>query len=53
MPIAPFSRKILDAVIPPTARWIVAIMRRIEEAVPDPAARWEILRKRLEGIGRQ
>lgn len=48
----PFTRSLLDAVIPPTARWIVAMMRRIEEATPDAGARWEILRKRLEGIGR-
>lgn len=48
----PFTRRVLDAVIPPVARWIVEKMRGMEEANLDPSARWEILRKRLEGIGR-
>jgi hypothetical protein len=48
----PFTRSLLDSVVPPLARWIVALMRRLEESDMDPAARWEILRRRLEGIGR-
>ena len=48
----PFHRNLLDAVVPPLARWIVALMRRLEESNMDAAARWEILRRRLEGLGR-
>lgn len=48
--MTPFKRRILDAVIPPTARWIVAMMRRLEEMNLEPAARWEILRKALERV---
>lgn len=52
MPDTPFTRRVLNAVIPPMARWLVGQMRRLEEVVPDATARWEILRQRLEGIGR-
>ena len=48
----PFARHLLDAVIPPMARWLVGLMRALEERVSDPSARWEILRRKLEGIGR-
>lgn len=51
MSASPTVKAILDAVIPPVARWVVGKMRGLEEANLDPAARWEILRKRLEGIG--
>jgi hypothetical protein len=52
MPIRPFARRLMDAVIPPMARWLVALMRRLEEDVESPAARWELLRRKLEQIGR-
>jgi len=50
--MTPYTRRLLDAVVPPLARWLVRLMRRLEEDVESPAARWEILRRRLEGIGR-
>ena len=49
----PFTRRVLDAVIPPTARWIVGKMRMLEEVTPDAATRWELLRKALEGLGKE
>ena len=49
---ASITHRLLDAVIPPMARWLVGLMRALEERVSDPSARWEILRRKLEGIGR-
>jgi RNAse (barnase) inhibitor barstar len=48
----PFARRILDAVVPTVARWIVGKMSLIEEYVSDLAARWDILKRALEGIGK-
>jgi hypothetical protein len=50
--MTPFTRSILDAVIPATARWMVATMRRLEESNLDAEARWELLRRRLEQLSR-
>lgn len=50
---SPFVERILDAVIPATARWLVCLMRRMEERELTPAARWELLRRRLEQLSRQ
>jgi hypothetical protein len=47
---SPFVERIMDAVVPATARWLVAFMRQLEEATTDPAARWELLRRRLEQL---
>jgi ribose 1,5-bisphosphokinase PhnN len=49
----PFRKQILDAVVPATARWFVATMRRLEEVEMSPTARWEVLRQRLEQLGRE
>jgi hypothetical protein len=48
--MSPFTRSILDAVIPATARWMVATMRRLEESNLSAEARWELLRRRLEQL---
>lgn len=50
--LPPLKRRILDAVVPAVARWLVARMRQLEEAIPDAAVRWEVLRKALEQLGR-
>lgn len=47
------TRRLLDAVIPPVARWLVGRMRRMEEADLSAAARWELLRRYLEQLGRR
>jgi hypothetical protein len=47
---SPVVERILDAVVPATARWLVCVMRRLEETTTDPAARWELLRRRLEQL---
>jgi hypothetical protein len=47
---SPVIDRILDAVVPATARWLVSFMRQLEEATTDPAARWELLRRRLEQL---
>jgi hypothetical protein len=49
----PFRKQILDAVVPATARWFVAMMRAMEEASIDPSTRWELLRRKLEQLGRE
>jgi hypothetical protein len=49
---SPTARLILDAVVPPTARWVVALMAQLEEHELDAATRWEFLKRRLEQIGR-
>jgi hypothetical protein len=46
----PIVERILDTVIPATARWLVGFMRQLEEATTDPAARWELLRRWLEQL---
>jgi hypothetical protein len=51
-PFSPFVRKIIDATVPAAARRVVDFMRMLEEANLDPAARWELLRRRLEQLGR-
>lgn len=48
--MTPLKRRILDAVVPTTARWVVSLMRRMEEASTDAEVRWELLRRRLEQI---
>jgi hypothetical protein len=48
--LSPVKRAILDAVVPATARWLVALMRRMEEASMDSETRWELLRRRLEQL---
>lgn len=35
----PHTHRVLDAVIPPVAQWLVRLMRRLEEDVESPAAR--------------
>lgn len=49
----PFKQQILDAVVPATASWFVAIMRVLEERVKDKEARWELLRQKLEQLSRE
>lgn len=50
---SPFTQRILDAVVPPLARWLVAHMRRMEEASLNAESRWATLREALEQIGRE
>jgi hypothetical protein len=52
-PRTPFMEQVLDATIPPLARWVVALMSRMEEATLDPTARWDLLRQRLRQLGKQ
>jgi hypothetical protein len=40
-------------VVPATCRHFVAIMRAMEEASMDADARWELLRQKLEILGRE
>lgn len=49
----PFTRSVLEVVIPATARWMVAVMRRLEEQQLDAETRWELLRQRLEQLSRE
>lgn len=49
---SPFVQATLDAVIPATARWLVARMRRLEELDLDPEMRWRLLRVSLEGLAK-
>jgi hypothetical protein len=51
--MTPFTRSILDAVIPATARWMVAQMRRLEESNLDAASRWEFLKYTLTELSRE
>jgi hypothetical protein len=53
MTVSSFTERILDAVIPATARWLACQMRRLEEAELDEETRWALLRQRLEQLSRE
>jgi hypothetical protein len=50
MTVSPFVRSALDAVIPSTARWLLALMSRLEEHDLDAATRWEFLKRTLTNL---